>query len=331
MNKLNNSLTKTIAKYISNEKMGFSHVSLLEAYAELRDTYAGLKNNIGVSRDNPLISNNQQRLAYLLSRMPATTAVVSKIFNEVESIPHLQKVSSVLDLGSGTGTVLWAIMNSQLKPEKITAIDQDNYIIDLAKELTALNHDAFWQTVQWHQIDLRKKFDVKPHDLVTLSYILIEQSMDNIKQILERIWELSNHALLIIEPGIPKGFKNILFARNYFIEKGGYIAAPCSHMGLCPLRDDWCHFNERIERTYWQRKMKDAVLGYEDEPYSYLLVTKKSVEKTGERILSSPRKKSGHVMLELCAPEEIKKITITRSMKDRYKSAKKKKPGDVWN
>lgn len=322
---------QTIEKYMFNEKTGFSHISLLEAYAELRNTYAGLKNDIGVSQSNPLISNNQQRLAYILSRMPATTAVVSKILNEVESLPHFRSLNSILDLGSGTGAVLWAVMNSQLKPEKITAIDQDKYIIDLAKELAALNHDAFWQTVQWHQIYLGKKFEVTPHDLVTLSYVLIEQSIDDINQILGKIWELSNHALLVIEPGTPKGFKNILFARNYFIEKGGYIVAPCSHMELCPLRDNWCHFNERIERTYWQRKMKDAVLGYEDEPYSYLLVTKKPVEKTGERILSSPRKKSGHVILELCAPEKVKKMTITRSMKEKYKSVKKKKPGDVWN
>lgn len=329
MNEFNDSLTQAIESYISNEKSGLNHATLLEAYAVLRDTYAELKKEIGVSQSNPLIAGYQQRLAYILSRMPATAAVISRIFSEIEPMLPLTSFKSILDLGSGTGAVLWAALNANLLPKKVTAIDHDSSIIQLAQDLSAFNKNPFWRLVQWQLGSLSQTIDVSSHDLVTLSYVLIEQSAESIKLILEKSWDLSNQALLIVEPGTPKGFQNILLARQYFIEKGGFIAAPCTHMGLCPLRDNWCHFNERITRTYWQRKMKNAVLGYEDEPYSYLFVTKQPIARQGERILFSPKKKSGHVILEVCAPDSMKKVTVTRSMKAQYKSAKKKEAGEL--
>ncbi len=324
----NSELMQAIDFLISDEKKGISHSAMQDAYLILQKKYADLK-QVNIQSSEPILSNDTMRIAYLLSRMPATYSVATAIIKKLTSMVRSEDIRSLLDLGTGAGAVIWSVLNSSLVLDKMTALDQDLNMLELAKKLTRYSSEPFWQRVQWVQKNLNQDFEIETHDLVTISYALIEQN--NITFILDKLWYLSNKALIIIEPGTPKGFANILFARDYFIEKGGYIIAPCSHSSVCPMKNNnWCHFAERIERSSWQRSLKGASLGYEDEAYSYLIVTKFPVQQKGYRILSSPVKKSRHIILDLCVPYDIKKETVTRTQKIKYKTAKKKKWGDVW-
>lgn len=321
-------LMQAIHLWISDEKSGLSHAVIQEAYNLLQKKYAELKQPL-YEIEKPIILNDAMRVAYVLSRMPATFAVASVVIQELRRRVSLEKMRSFLDLGTGTGAMLWALLHSGFNLNHVTALDQDREMLEIAQALMRYHSYFSGQSVQWLQKNLHKSFEVEQHDVVTLSYALIEQNERTF--ILDKMWGLATQALVIIEPGTSKGFANILFARDYFIQKGGFVVAPCSHKSVCPMKNNnWCHFDERIERTSWQRSLKGASLGYEDEAYSYLIVTKFPVGHEGERILSPPSKRSGHVMLELCAPEEIKKEIVTRKQKDKYLLAKKKNWGDVW-
>jgi ribosomal protein RSM22 (predicted rRNA methylase) len=321
-------LTQAIDLLLSDEKNGVSRKSIQEAYLILQKKYADLKQK-SICSEKPIVENDAMRIAYLLSRMPATFAVANKVIAELHQYIPSKEIQTLLDLGTGSGAVLWAALNSGYHFTQVTALDQDANMLELAKKLTQYHPQSFWQSVQWVQKNINQNFEIPSHDLVTLSYALIEQNQ--MEFILEKMWDLAKKVLIIIEPGTTKGFENILFARDFYIKKGGYIAAPCSHQDVCPMKkNNWCHFDERIERTSWQRSLKGASLGFEDEAYSYLIITKFPVKNEGYRILAPPAKRSGHIIFDLCAPCDIKKETVTRKQKDQYKIAKKKRWGEIW-
>ncbi|WP_342147847.1 small ribosomal subunit Rsm22 family protein [Rickettsiella endosymbiont of Aleochara curtula] len=337
MNKTDFELLAAIEKTMAEGDMAYSHIELAEAYKNLQKMYAGLKHtalrkkDLSMGLPTFLLSIQVELAAYLRTRMPATFAVANKILKQIFSFKLSKKIESILDLGTGTGAVLWAAMeNTNLS--KVSALDQDAAMIKLAQKVAGYSTNPFWQRVNWKHMNIDKNLELPSHDLVTLSYFLIEQQKDLRQTLFEKVWVLANQAIVIIEPGTPRGFSNCMEARDFFLSKGGFIAAPCSHHGRCPIHnnnDDWCHFAERIERSFWQKSLKKGTLGYEDEPYSYLIITKEVVDREGDRILKSPSKHSGHILFDVCASDNIKKITISRKQGSVFKTAKKMKWGEA--
>src|SRR5262249_25331226 len=139
--------------------------------------------------------------------------------------------------------------------------------------------------------------------------------------------------LLVIEPGTPVGFERIRMIRRQLIEWGACMVAPCPHTLRCPMEGgDWCHFAARVERTSLHRKLKGGTLGYEDEKYSYVAVSKEPCPLPTARILSEPSRHSGHVTLKLCTRDEwIQHPILSRKQGDRYKQAKKASWGDSFS
>ena len=111
------------------------------------------------------------------------------------------------------------------------------------------------------------------------------------------------------------------------IAAGGSTVAPCPHDLPCPLpADDWCHFAIRLSRSKLHRRAKGVELGYEDEKYSYAVLSCTPVPKAGARIIRQPQVRSGHVHLVTCEPDGIHQRTVSRREGDRFKDAK----GAAW-
>ncbi len=122
---------------------------------------------------------------------------------------------------------------------QVTSVEQHPFFIDLAKKLGAQG--------EWIQKKAADIPDFPPHDLVMFGY-----SWGEIGGNLEKYWKAARKALVIVEPGTPKGYQTILKARDQLISLGGYVAAPCPHSNKCPLSPpDWCHFSVRVERSFF--------------------------------------------------------------------------------
>ena len=74
---------------------------------------------------------------------------------------------------------------------------------------------------------------------------------------------------------------------------------------------------------------KDGALGFEDEKFSYIIVSKESVSPCGPRILRPPQKRKGHVIFSLCTPDGLKNKVVSQKEKEIYKKSKKLDWGDV--
>jgi ribosomal protein RSM22 (predicted rRNA methylase) len=174
--------------------------------------------------------------------------------------------------------------------------------------------------------------------LVVISYLLAELSSDAAERLVLSAWRAAACLLVIIEPGTPHNFQDVLKARQALIGAGAQILAPCPHHQACPLAKgppgtkniDWCHFAARVERTAEHRRLKGGALGYEDEKYSYLVASRVTSRWPRARIVRHPLFRPGHVKLALCTAEGLKQETIGRSEAQRYRQARKAAWGDAW-
>ena len=76
------------------------------------------------------------------------------------------------------------------------------------------------------------------------------------------------------------------------------------------------------------RYIKSADLNYEDEKFSYLIVSKENLVSSENRIIRRPIKRPRHIHLTLCGINGLENIVISSKQKDVYKKARKAKWGE---
>lgn len=266
--------------------------------------------------------------AYAATRMPATLAVCSRVFQELALRLPAAHIRSHLDLCAGPGTAAWAAMRVFPSIDRTTLFEAESHFIALGKRL--LNACGA-KGLSWIQANVATS-QFEPSDLVTISYGLNELPEKSAREILDRAWQACRVAVVIIEPGTPAGFQTILKQRSALIEQGATIAAPCPNSLTCPMAptSKWCHFSDRLPRTRAHRLLKSGDLGYEDEKYSYVMATKEPSAPFEARIVGYPRLLKPGVQLELCTRGEIRRVIVAKRDKDAFKLARRCDWGDTW-
>ena len=282
----------------------------------------------------PALRTDAQRGAYLIARFPATYSATWRAFSEISQRASQETIKSLLDLGSGPGTALFAAADLFQTLEKATLLDRDAEWLQLGRRLGTQSSRSAVREASWLHHDLNSPPASPPHDLVAISYALGELSIAKAEATVRHAWELSEKFLAIIEPGTRRGFANINAARSTLLAAGATILAPCPHHQACPMAKagDWCHFAQRVERTTAHRRLKSGNLGYEDEKFSYVVASRLPFEAITARIVRHPRKHPGHVQLALCCETgELRSETVARSQKAKYKLARRADWGDSWS
>jgi len=300
---------------------------LAQATAQLTEHYKA------ADFSTPAVATEAHRAAYLAVRLRATYAAICRVFAEIKLCAPQAEIASLLDLGAGPGTTLFAATEQFPQLRQATLLESDSSWIALGKRLAEQSGSMVVQQAQWLKQDLRSGLACEKRDLVVISYTLGELPQVAAEAVLNKAWKCAGKFLVLIEPGTRRGFAAINAARSSLIANGAAILAPCPHHLVCPMAaaGDWCHFSQRVERTSQHRQLKGGALGYEDEKFSYLVAAKSSSPSAGARIVRHPGKHSGHVQLALCTAEgKIENRTITRSSKEAYKRARKAEWGDLW-
>jgi ribosomal protein RSM22 (predicted rRNA methylase) len=145
-----------------------------------------------------------------------------------------------------------------------------------------------------------------------------------------QLWDQAADTIVFVEPGTPAGYRRVLGARDAVLAAGGHTVAPCPHDLPCPLpADDWCHFAARLPRSRLHRRAKGAELGWEDEKFSYAVLTREPPPTAAARIIRQPQPRSGHINLITCEPDGIHRRTISRRQGPLYKAARDARWGDA--
>ncbi len=286
--------------------------SIRAAYHQLSEAYHRGENSLA-SFHRP-----DHVLAYLLARMPATYAAVYKALESVKERLPDWTCKNLVDLGAGPGTASWAAAEIFDTLQSITLLEQSPPMLAAGKKLASYAEKAVLQKSNWVQQNLQSPFSLPKADLAIFSYVCAE--MDCLDLII-RLWKQET-LILVVEPGTPRGFANILSIRNKLLELGAHVAAPCPHHLACPTAS-WCHFPARVERTKIHKLLKEGSLGYEDEKYSYVALSSFPCPALEGRIVDKPLKLSGHVKLSVCTSRgTLEQKVVTKKQKELYRQAR---------
>ena len=245
---------------------------------------------------------------YLVTRMPATYAAACSVLREVHA--RIGEVASVLDVGAGTGAASLAA-RAWFPAASLTMIERDPAMTDAARlwlpDVHVISSDAT-QIPAFPQ-----------HDLVIACYALSEFA----SHLLNRLWQAARVALVVIEPGTPRGFAAIRNLRQELLAAGARMVAPCPAETPCPIVDpDWCHFAARVERSSLHRRIKEGGLGYEDEKFSYVALARAPVPLARARIVRRPQHHPGLIVLETCTPEGLRSERVSRRDRPAFRAAR---------
>lgn len=276
-----------------------------------------------------LVSSRRDILAYAAVRMPATFGAVSRALElTLECLPsERREFSTALDIGAGTGAASHAAAIIA-GCDRIECIEREPEMIALGKRLTEL----CGVPAEWTCSDITGGFDNSDNkaELVLCSYCLNELSQSARKTALRRLWDSTQRLLLIVEPGTPEGYEQILAAREQLISLGAHIAAPCPHTNTCQLETgDWCHFTVRVARSRLHKQLKGGDAPYEDEKFCFLAASREPVIPCAARILRHPGINSGRITLNLCTADGIEERIVTKKS-PQFKAARKSGAGDSF-
>ncbi len=267
--------------------------------------------------------------AYLAARVPATFAANQRVMEAVAQVlPEFAPVS-LLDIGTGPGTACWAALAQWPALQHITQCEQDRDFATLAEQLNKASDLPALVGAQLQRC-AERSLEAKA-DLVVASYMLAELPLEAMAETANRMWARAQQVLLLIEPGTPQGFARLRIARDTLLRQGAQVITPCTHQLACPMTgDDWCHFKVRLSRSRAHMHAKNASVPFEDEPFSYLVLSRQVVPQSGARVIAPPATSKIGVKLRLCEDGKAEERMIAARDKPDYKRAKKIDWGDIW-
>lgn len=286
---------------------------LARATMALVDRYRGDRPTPGT----PFLESAEEVAAYAAYRLPATYAAIAAALGQLRDRWPGEAPRSLLDVGAGPGTAMWAAQAVWPSLERAQLLERDQRMIALGERLVAHARPPALRQARWQQADLLSSWEADRHDLVIAAYLLNELPEERRGTIIDTLWSKATNALVLVEPGTPAGFAIIRQARQQLLAAGATVLAPCPHDRACPMPDnDWCHFAQRINRTRLHRQVKGGTLSYEDEKFSYVAVSRQGGSPIAGRVLRHPQILPGRVVLQLCATEGLRTSVVTRG-KDR--------------
>ncbi len=270
--------------------------------------------------------------AYLQARMPATFAASLAAFRAVSVRVPEWEPTSILDLGTGPGTALYAARAVWPSIARMAGVDRTTAIVRVAQEIARRSGDEVAASATWIEARMEADIHLDPHDLVVSSYAFGELDAEPRRDAITRINEVPGAVVVIVEPGTPRGFDAVIEARTSLLERGRHLLAPCPAETPCPMQQlpgRWCHFSTRLERDRAHRDAKGGALPYEDEKFSYVAMGP-DPHPAPARVVGHPRQHGGFVELELCTERGIERQIVSRKRGSRYAEARRLRWGDEW-
>ena len=275
------------------------------------------------------IQSEADALAYALARMPATYAAVAASLNALLDVRPDFAPQSLLDIGAGPGTASWAAAEAYPALETLALLDANSALRKLALELadgSSRLNAVNYELGQAHAL-LAK---AREADLVIASYLIGELGESERTELAELLWTKTRDTLVIVEPGTPAGYGRIIAIRAQLIATGAHVAAPCPHERKCPLQaPDWCHFAQRLPRSRAHKAVKGAELPFEDEKFSYVVLTRTPLTQRPSRVLAPPISGKAGITAKLCTADGVTLAKVARRDKPAYARARRWSWGDA--
>ncbi len=266
-----------------------------------------------------------QVLGYAALIMPATYAQLHGAFAATAARAPSWSPQTMLDIGSGPGTALWAAANQWPTLRTLTAWEREAAFVSLGRDLTRASASAALRGARWERVDLHSVAHVatQRYDLVVIGHVLNELDETTRKATIELAWRLTEGMLVIVEPGHEAGFAVVRAARDQLLPTGAQTIAHCAHDRPCPLERDWCHFPQRLVRPEFQRRARGAPSEWEESKFSYAALARFAPEAPiwGRTIVASTSNKA-YAETKISSRDGVHRYRALKRTKDAYRAVK---------
>ena len=282
-------------------------------------------------------------LAYLAVRSPSTySQIYGALTNVKELIPDFKPLS-ILDIGSGPGTAIWAAQEIFPSIKTGTAIDMDSNFIKVGEQIISAKPEL---KINWQTANLGmslSKFSGN-FDLVIIGNVLNELDKKTAEKVLEFAVKCSRGIILITEPGTPYGYENIEYAAKVLVSPDNYLVAP--YIDYKFINSDEINFAEKIKRPEFLKRVRhlqrkneqsesDRLLppsDWEESKYYYLAYSRTALsDRPKVRVIDKPKPLKPFVELKLLTGQGVRIERVFKKDRAKYKEAKKLKWGDIIN
>lgn len=275
-----------------------------------------------------VIANADDALAYALVRMPATYAAVAACLDAVRQARPEFAPRTLIDIGAGPGTATFAASTAFASLDHFRLTDSNAQLRRLALDLIGKTEPL--RRADYHNGTARAFLNgVDAADLVIASYMIGEIEAGERAALVDLMWQSTRDTLILIEPGTPDGYARIIACRDRLIAAGAHVTAPCPHDRACALvAPDWCHFAQRLPRSRDHKLLKGAEVPFEDEKFSYVVLSRAAAGTRASRVLAPPDQSKVAITAKLCTADGIVAPVIQRRDKAGFAKARRWRWGD---
>lgn len=296
----------------------------------------------------PLKYDEELGVVYMAARLAGGYAAVRRALNEIQKRDPSFAPQSLLDFGSGLGTVTWAshsCWGDTLK--EMVCVDSSASMNALAERL--LKGDEERAEPHIKHVYLRQFLPVSPKvqfDLVVSAFTLSElPTVNDREDAVTTLWRKTNAYLVLVENGTKEGHQMLMEARDSLLKKQekvlhdprpASVFAPCPHEMMCPKLAQApvtpCNFQQRYHPL--------PLLGRHEcqtEKFSYLILSRTRPVETGPeglgwgRLIAPVLRRTRHVHCHMCRSDgQLQHLVVTarKHSRDVYRCARNSDWGD---
>jgi ribosomal protein RSM22 (predicted rRNA methylase) len=282
--------------------------------------------------EKPLAQGTPAALGYAALILPAAYAQLHGAMAATAARIPGWEPRTLLDLGSGPGTALWAAVERWPSLQTCVAWEREPAFITLGRQLAQASPHPAVRAARWEPVALSGavRHAAPQFDLVVLGHLVNELDEATQQAVMTFAWEHCAGVLLLVEPGTSAAFAGVRRLREHLLALGAHTLAPCAHDAPCPLQNDWCHFPQRLQRPAFQRRAKEAAAGWEESKFSYAAMARfPPGAPIWGRLIHQPQADKGGVTLIVSSREGIVQPRIPKRDRARYRAADALRWGDA--
>ncbi|XP_055007500.1 methyltransferase-like protein 17, mitochondrial [Boleophthalmus pectinirostris] len=299
--------------------------------------------------------DEEMGVIYMAARLAGGYAAVRRALNEIKKRDTSFAPESLLDFGSGLGTVAWASHScwpDSLK--EMVCVDSSGPMNTLAERL--LKGDNEKEEPHFKHVYFRQFLPVSPKvqfDLVVAAFTLSElpKAADR-EDVVLTLWRKTNRYLVLVENGTKEGHQMLMEARDTLLNKQEKIVhdfrpasvfAPCPHEMMCPKLTKEPVFPCNFQQKYHTLSLPGQI-SHLTEKFSYLILTRADPKSLvpgldsgldpgldWARLIAPVLPRTRHVHCRMCCTDgQLQHVVVTprKHGRDVYRCARSSDWGD---